>query len=267
MSVRIAITGASGKMGHALVEAIRSHPETTLTRAICRTVHSSQEQEYSHLNTQNLKNTLTVNKEEAINAADVVIDFTRPEATMDYLAICLAAQKPLVIGTTGLDAAQKTQIQSASKKIPIVMAPNMSIGINLLANLVRIAALTLKQDYDIEIIEAHHRHKVDAPSGTALFLAETAASALDLTLANEAVFGRKGHTGPRSVSEIGFSVIRGGDIVGDHTVLFAGEGERIELTHKASSRLTFAQGAVRAALFIINREPGLYDMQDVIGLR
>jgi len=267
MSTRIAITGAYGRMGRALAETILSYPDVTLSAAITRAEHSGIKPDCTQFMKQTLDTILTTDTERAIASAEVIIDFTRPEATMDYLDVCLDMHKPLVIGTTGLNETQKAQVIRASNSIPIVMAPNMSIGINLLASLVRTAARALKEGYDIEIIEAHHRHKVDAPSGTALFLAETAAAAVNRNLDNEAVFGRKGHTGPRPISQIGFSVIRGGDIVGDHTVLFAGEGERLELTHKASNRQTFAQGAIRAALFIAHHDAGLYDMQDVIGLR
>ncbi|MBU6460326.1 MAG: 4-hydroxy-tetrahydrodipicolinate reductase [Proteobacteria bacterium] len=266
MTTRITITGATGKMGHALLEAIKLHPEATLSYAISRTA-PRQQTESPSLPQKITEYSFTSDSEKAIRAADVVIDFSRPDMTMEYLKICLEANKPLVIGTTGLSAAQLNQVKKAGESLPIVMAANMSIGINLLAQLVQIAARTLQSGYDIEIIEAHHRQKVDAPSGTALFLGQQIASSLELDLDSNALFCRQGHTGVRPRSQIGFSVIRGGDIVGDHTVLFAGDGERIELTHKASSRLTFANGAIRAALYVLQKKPGLYNMQDVISLR
>ncbi|OZA20699.1 MAG: 4-hydroxy-tetrahydrodipicolinate reductase [Thiotrichales bacterium 17-46-47] len=197
---------------------------------------------------------------------DVLIDFTRPEATMAYMNACVSAKKPMVIGTTGFSASELSEMQAAAQQIPIVFAPNFSVGVNLLLGLVAKAAQVLT-DYDIEVIEAHHRYKVDAPSGTALRLGQAAADALGWDLNQCAVYGREGITGERPAKQIGFATVRGGDVVGDHTVLFAGLGERVELTHKASSRLTFAQGAVRAAQWLAHQPAGLYDMQDVLGLR
>ncbi len=195
-----------------------------------------------------------------------MVDFTRQEASMQYLDACKKANVSMVIGTTGFSVEQKLVIEAASKNIPIVFAPNMSVGVTLLINLVQSAAKVLNEGYDIEIIEAHHRHKVDAPSGTALRLGEAAASALGRNLEQCAVYGREGVTGERDPSTIGFATVRGGDVVGDHTVLFAGIGERVELTHKASSRATFALGALRAARFLTSKKSGLFDMQDVLGL-
>jgi 4-hydroxy-tetrahydrodipicolinate reductase len=211
--------------------------------------------------------------DDALKNADVLVDFTRPEATMAYLEACQKYDVKMIIGTTGLSAEQKLAIEVASKNIAIVFAPNMSVGVTLLINLVQSAARVLNEGYDIEILEAHHRHKVDAPSGTALRLGEAAASALGRNLAECAVYGREGVTGERDPSTIGFATVRGGDVVGDHTVLFAGTGERVELTHKASSRATFALGALRAAKFlgeknaVTGKKSGLFDMQDVLGLR
>jgi len=198
---------------------------------------------------------------------DVLVDFTRPEASLDYLEICRQAGKKLVIGTTGFDDAGKGRIADAARDTAIVFAPNMSVGVNLCLRLLDLAARVLADDVDIEIVEAHHRHKVDAPSGTALRMGEVVAAALGRDLKDCAVYGREGVTGERQRSTIGFATVRGGDIVGDHTVLFAGEGERVEITHKASSRMTFAKGALRAAAWLQDRKTGLYDMQDVLGLR
>jgi 4-hydroxy-tetrahydrodipicolinate reductase len=202
----------------------------------------------------------------ALTGGDALIDFTRPEATFGYLDACAAAGVPLVIGTTGFDDAGRARITAAAKQIPIVFAPNMSVGVNLLMKLAELAAQVLEDGYDIEIIEAHHRHKVDAPSGTALGLGQAVARAVNRDLASCAVYGREGVTGERDPKTIGFATVRGGDIVGDHTLLFAGVGERVELTHKASSRATFAQGALRAAKWLQGRAPGLYDMRDVLSL-
>jgi 4-hydroxy-tetrahydrodipicolinate reductase len=203
----------------------------------------------------------------ALQRAQVLIDFTRPEATFGYLEACVAAGVPLVIGTTGFDEAGRARIAAAAQRIPIVFAPNMSVGVNLLMKLAELAAGVLEDGYDIEIIEAHHRHKIDAPSGTALGLGQAVARAINRDLAKCAVYGREGVTGERDPKSIGFATVRGGDIVGDHTLLFAGVGERIELTHKASSRATFAQGALRAAKWLQGRAPGLYDMRDVLNLK
>jgi 4-hydroxy-tetrahydrodipicolinate reductase len=200
-------------------------------------------------------------------AIDVLIDFTRPEVTLSNLAVCRASGRRMVIGTTGFDAAQKEQIAAAAKETAIVFAPNMSVGVNLCLKLLDLTARVLGDEVDIEVIEAHHRHKVDAPSGTALRMGEVVAEALGRDLKDCAVYGREGRTGERDRKTIGFETIRAGDIVGDHTVLFAGIGERVEITHKASSRMTFASGAARAAGWLMQHDTGLYDMQDVLGLR
>ena len=203
----------------------------------------------------------------ALKGADVLIDFTRPEGTLHHLEICRQLGVNMVIGTTGFNAQQKAQLGAAAQKIGIMFAPNMSVGVNLTFKLLETAAKVLAQGYDIEIIEAHHRHKVDAPSGTALGMGEVIAKTLGRDLSECAVYGREGVTGERDPSTIGFATVRGGDIVGDHTVLFAGTGERIEITHKASSRATFALGALRAARFLKANGAGMYDMQDVLGLK
>jgi 4-hydroxy-tetrahydrodipicolinate reductase len=204
---------------------------------------------------------------QSLRGADVLIDFTRPEGTLAHLAVCRQLGVQLVIGTTGFSEAQKQEIATASGEVAVVMAPNMSVGVNVTLKLLQMAAQALSTGYDIEIIEAHHRHKVDAPSGTALKMGEVIAAALGRNLEDCAVYARHGHTGERDPSTIGFSTIRGGDIVGDHTVLFAATGERIEITHKSSSRVTYAQGSLRAARFLAGKRSGLYDMFDVLGLR
>jgi 4-hydroxy-tetrahydrodipicolinate reductase len=203
----------------------------------------------------------------ALTGADALIDFTRPEGTLAHLALCRKLGVNIIIGTTGFDAEQKRAISAAGQDIGVVFAPNMSVGVNLSFKLLEIAARVLNEGYDIEVVEAHHRYKVDAPSGTALRMGEVVAEALGRNLAECAVYGREGVTGERDPSTIGFATVRGGDIVGDHTVLFAGIGERVEITHKASSRMTFAQGALRAARFLAVSPAGDYDMQDVLGLR
>ena len=197
----------------------------------------------------------------------MLIDFTRPEATLAHLDACVAAGTDIVIGTTGFDDAGKAAIRRASEKIGVVFSPNMSVGVNATFKLLEMAAKMMNRGYDIEIIEAHHRHKVDAPSGTALKMGETIAAALGEKLADVAVYAREGHTGERKAGSIGFATVRGGDIVGDHTVLFAGTGERIEITHRASSRMTYATGSMRAARFLVGRKSGLFDMFDVLGIR
>ncbi len=198
---------------------------------------------------------------------DVLIDFTRPEATLAHLEICRASGRRIVIGTTGFSDEQRSHIEAAGKEIGIVIAPNMGVGVNLCFKLLDIAAKVLGDEVDIEVIEAHHRHKVDAPSGTALRMGEIVATALGRDLNDCAVYGREGHTGPRERKTIGFETIRAGDIVGEHTVMFAADGERVEITHKASSRLTFANGALRAAGWLMSKDKGVFDMQDVLGLR
>lgn len=204
---------------------------------------------------------------QGLAAADYLIDFTRPEGTLKHLAYCAEHGIKMIIGTTGFDEAGKAAIAAAAQKTAIVFAPNMSVGVNVTMKLLEMAAKSFSEGYDIEIIEAHHRHKVDAPSGTALKMGEVVAGALGRDLNDVGVFAREGVTGPRDPSSIGFATIRGGDIVGDHTVLFAGIGERIEITHKSSSRVTYAHGSLRAARFLADKTTGLFDMQDVLGLR
>jgi 4-hydroxy-tetrahydrodipicolinate reductase len=210
---------------------------------------------------------ITADVAAALHGADVLIDFTRPEGTLHHLAVCQKLGVNMVIGTTGFNAQQKAQLGAAAQHIGVVFAPNMSVGVNLSFKLLETAARVLSHGYDIEIIEAHHRHKVDAPSGTALGMGEVVAKTLGRDLAQCAVYGREGVTGERDPSTIGFATVRGGDIVGDHTVLFAGPGERVEISHKAASRMPYAQGSLRAARFLAGRTSGLFDMQDVLGLR
>ena len=267
MPIKIVIAGCSGRMGHVLLECVFADTDLVLHGALDRKDNPALGRDAGELQGKPSGVKITDSIADALKNADVLIDFTRPEASMQYLEACQNANVSMVIGTTGFSAEQKLGIEKASKNISIVFAPNMSVGVTLLINLVQSAAKVLNEGYDIEIIEAHHRHKVDAPSGTALRLGEAAADALGRNLAECAVYGREGVTGERDTNTIGFATVRGGDVVGDHTVLFAGVGERVELTHKASSRATFALGALRAAKFLADKKTGLYDMQDVLGLR
>ena len=271
--LKVVIAGCSGRMGHALLESVFADKDLQLHGALDRVGNPQLGRDAGEQLGVVSTIKVTDSIDDALKNADVLVDFTRPEATMAYLDACQKYDVKMIIGTTGLSTEQKLAIEAASKNIAIVFAPNMSVGVTLLINLVQSAAKVLNEGYDIEILEAHHRHKVDAPSGTALRLGEAAASALGRNLAECAVYGREGVTGERDPSTIGFATVRGGDVVGDHTVLFAGTGERVELTHKASSRATFALGALRAAKFlgeknaVTGKKSGLFDMQDVLGLR
>ncbi|XAH23453.1 4-hydroxy-tetrahydrodipicolinate reductase [Xylophilus sp. GW821-FHT01B05] len=263
---RVAIAGASGRMGRMLIEAVRAADDCVLAGALDAAASPAIGSDASAF--LGLASGVQITADPAIGVAgaDALIDFTRPEGTMAHLAACRERGVALVIGTTGFTAAQKADIAAAARDIPIVMAPNMSVGVNVTLKLLEMAAKALSTGYDIEILEAHHRHKVDAPSGTALKMGEVIASALGRSLDECAVYAREGVTGERDPSSIGFAAIRGGDIVGDHTVLFAGTGERIEISHKASSRAGYAQGSLRAVRFLAGKKPGLYDMFDVLGL-
>ncbi|HUP98778.1 MAG TPA: 4-hydroxy-tetrahydrodipicolinate reductase [Usitatibacter sp.] len=252
--VRVAIAGASGRMGLALLEAAAQTEGVMLGAAIDLSAST-----WGGVS-------IGTDVGSALTNSDVLIDFTRPAGTVEHVRECLAQKRAMVIGTTGFATEQLAEIKKAAKKIPIVMAPNMSIGVNVALKLVEMAARALGPDYDIEVFEMHHKKKVDAPSGTALRLGEVAARARAATLERDGVFTRHGVTGERKAGSIGFSVARGGDTVGDHTVFFAGPGERIEITHRSSSRATYAQGAMRAARFVAGKTPGLYDMDDVLGL-
>ncbi|MDO9468254.1 MAG: 4-hydroxy-tetrahydrodipicolinate reductase [Thiobacillus sp.] len=267
MRVQTAIAGVSGRMGRTLLEAVAADAGCALHAALDRPGSPLLGQDAGAAWGAASGVKVSDQPAAALPGAQALIDFTRPEATFAYLDACVAAGVPLVIGTTGFDEAGRGRIAAAAQQIPIVFAPNMSVGVNLLMKLAELAAQVLEDGYDIEIIEAHHRHKVDAPSGTALGLGQAVAGAINRDLAGCAVYGREGVTGERDPKTIGFSTVRGGDIVGDHTLLFAGIGERVELTHKASSRATFAQGALRAAKWLQGRAPGLYDMRDVLNLK
>lgn len=254
-------------MGRALLEAVAQSPDARLHAALERPGSAYVGKDAGELVGAPCGVAIVDDPEAGIAGSDVLIDFTRPEGTLGHLELCRKHKVNVVIGTTGFSVEQRRAISDAAKEIAIVFAPNMSVGVNLSFKLLEIAAKVLSEGYDIEVIEAHHRHKVDAPSGTALRMGEVVAQALGRDLAECAVYGREGVTGERSPSTIGFATVRGGDIVGDHTVMFAGTGERVEITHKASSRATFANGAVRAARFLAGRKSGLFDMQDVLGLR
>ncbi|MFI8610045.1 4-hydroxy-tetrahydrodipicolinate reductase [Pseudomonas sp. NPDC077649] len=265
---RIAVMGAAGRMGKTLIEAVRQAEGAQLTAAIDRPDSSLIGVDAGELVGLGKIGVALVDDLAAATAEfDVLIDFTHPSVTLKNLEICRAAGKAMVIGTTGFTAEEKQLLSEAAKQIPIVFAANFSVGVNLCLKLLDTAARVLGNDVDIEIIEAHHRHKVDAPSGTALRMGEVVADALGRDLQKVAVYGREGQTGARARETIGFATVRAGDVVGDHTVLFAADGERVEITHKASSRMTFAKGAVRSALWLQKRQPGLYDMQDVLELR
>ena len=268
MTTRIAIAGAGGRMGRRLIEACDISNDANLSVAFERPESSlvgSDAGELAGIGKNNISIINDLNQE--IDQFDCLIDFTSPEATLKHLASCQAAKKRIVIGTTGFSAEQIEIIKKAAEDIAIVFAPNMSVGVNLTFKLLDIAARVLGDSVDIEVIEAHHRHKVDAPSGTALRMGEVIADALDRDLKECAVYGREGQTGERDRKTIGFETIRAGDIVGEHTAMFADIGERVEITHKASSRMTFANGAVRAAQWLNQHDKGLFDMQDVLGLR
>lgn len=265
---RIAITGAAGRMGRSLIEACQQadgmevsvaleHPESSLLGSDAGDLAGIGK----------LGVTVGCDLAAVTDDFDVLIDFTRPEPTLANLEICRKAGRRMVIGTTGFSDKQRQQIATAANDVAIVFAPNMSVGVNLCFKLLDVAARVLGDDVDIEVIEAHHRHKVDAPSGTALRMGEVVADALGRDLKSCAVYGREGHTGERETKTIGFETIRAGDIVGDHTVMFAGNGERVEITHKASSRMTFANGAIRASSWLMSSDSGLFDMQDVLGLK
>jgi 4-hydroxy-tetrahydrodipicolinate reductase len=266
--MRVAVVGAAGRMGKNLIEAVgmtkgleltaaTEHPDSSLIGADAGEVAGVGK----------LGVTIAADLAAVVNDFDVVIDFTGLAPTLNHLSICREHGKKIVIGTTGFDDAQKAQIADASKEIGVVFAPNMSVGVNLCFKLLDMAARVMGDDCDIEIIEAHHRHKLDAPSGTAVRMGEVVADALGRDLSKVAVYGREGQTGERERETIGFETIRAGDVVGEHTVWFATEGERVEITHKASSRMTFAKGAARAAAWLESKDAGLFDMQDVLGLR
>lgn len=265
--VRIAVAGASGRMGRMLVEASLKEEGVQLAAAFDRPDAPFVGRDAGELVGSACGVVVGDDARAAIAAADCIIDFTRPEGTLAHLALARELGKAIVIGTTGFSPEEKAAIAQAAEEIPVVFAPNMAVGVNAVFKLLEVAARILNDGYDVEVIEAHHRFKVDAPSGTALRMGEVVARELGRDLAECAIYGREGVTGERKNETIGFSTIRGGDVVGDHTVLFAGIGERIEITHKSGSRMPYATGAVRAARFLAGRKQGLFDMQDVLGLR
>ena len=264
---QVAVAGASGRMGQMLIEAIRASDDCRLAGALDQPSSPAIGNDAAAFLGHASGVPVTADLRTGLEHAQVLIDFTRPEGTLAHLRACRELGVKAVIGTTGFTEGQKEQIADAARDIAIVMAPNMSVGVNVTLKLLEMAARALATGYDIEIIEAHHRHKVDAPSGTALKMGEVIAAALGRDLKECAVYAREGVTGERDPSTIGFSAIRGGDIVGDHTVLFAGTGERIEITHRSSSRATYAQGSLRAVRFLAGQDKGLFDMFDVLGLR
>ncbi len=265
--LNIAVAGSSGRMGRALLAAVMKDSDFHLQAALEVDGNPYLAKDVGELTGVPGSVVITDNFSAALPGCDVLIDFTRPEGTIEHLSVCRAEGIKMVIGTTGFSVEQKEVLKAASKDIALVAAPNMSVGVNVTFKLLDIAAKVLGEGYDIEIVEAHHRHKVDAPSGTALHMGEIVAQATGNNLSEVAVYGREGVTGERLSGTIGFSTIRGGDIVGDHTAMFVGTGERIEISHKASSRATFTNGALRAARFLAGKDKGLFDMQDVLGLR
>ncbi|WP_227370426.1 4-hydroxy-tetrahydrodipicolinate reductase [Halomonas sp. M20] len=266
---RIAIVGVAGRMGRTLVAAVEQDAQTRLAAGIVEPQSSLKGADIGELAGQGKLGISAVDSlASAVDDFDVLIDFTTPRVTLGNLAFCAEHGKGIVIGTTGLGDDELAELNDYRDRVPMVFAPNMSVGVNLTLKLLETAARALGDEgYDIEVIEAHHRHKVDAPSGTALKMGEVVAESLGRSLKEHGVFERVGQSGPRSDKEIGFATVRAGDIVGEHTVLFATEGERIEITHKASSRMTFAKGAVRAARWVSEQPAGRYDMQDVLGLK
>lgn len=267
MTTRIAVTGAGGRMGRMLVETISLVDSAVLSAAIERpgsTLVGADAGELAGVGHNGV--TVVGDIAEVVDAFDVLIDFTSPSATLANAAVCAANGKRMVIGTTGFTAEEKQQLLAHQAVMPICMAANFSTGVNVTLKLLELAAKTMGADVDIEIVEAHHRHKVDSPSGTALAMGEVVADALGRDLEKVAVYGREGVIGARDRETIGFATVRGGDVVGDHTVMFLAEGERVEISHKASSRMSFARGAVRAAVWLADRQPALYNMQDVLGL-
>ena len=265
---KIAVVGAGGRMGRSLVRAVTETDGMSLGAATERPESGLAGQDAGDLaGVGRLDVALATRLDEVVDDFDVVIDFTTPSATISHLEVCRQAGKRMVIGTTGLGEAEKQALQSAAAETAIVFAPNMSVGVNLCFKLLELASRVMGDEADIEIIEAHHRHKVDAPSGTALRMGEVIAETLGRDLQSCAVYGREGNTGPRDSKTIGFETIRAGDVVGEHSVWFAMEGERVEIAHKASSRMNFARGAVRAANWVVSKQQGLFDMQDVLNLR
>jgi 4-hydroxy-tetrahydrodipicolinate reductase len=265
--LRIAIAGASGRMGKMLIEAVGNASDMTLAGALDIATSPAVGGDPMAFLGKSCDVRVTADLAQGLRDADVLIDFTRPAATLAHLAVCRRHGTRMVIGTTGFTEAERAMIQDAARDTAVMLAPNMSVGVNVAMKLIDMATRALAAGCDIEIIESHHRDKVDAPSGTALKMGEVVAQAQGKRLADIEVHGRHGHTGARTPGSVGFSAIRGGDIVGEHTVMFIGSGERIEITHRSTSRANYAQGSLRAARFIASRSTGLYDMDDVLGLR
>lgn len=264
---RICVAGASGRMGRMLIEAVCKADDCQLSGALDQASCPGVGVDPAAFLGLSSGVAVTSDLRMGLSNTDALIDFTRPEGTLAHLLVCRELKVNMVIGTTGFSDAQKAEIAAAAQEIAIVMAPNMSVGVNVTLKLIEMAAQALCTGYDVEIIEAHHRHKVDAPSGTALKMGEVVANAMGRNLKDCAVYARHGLTGERDPSSIGFATLRGGDIVGDHTVLFAGTGERIEISHKSGSRVSYADGSLRAARFLHGRTAGLYDMADVLSLK
>jgi 4-hydroxy-tetrahydrodipicolinate reductase len=271
VSVRVAIAGAGGRMGQALIEAAQSSPDLVLAAALDVPGSPGIGRDAGERIGRSTGITIGSDVDAALSASDVLIDFTRPDGTLAHAAACARRGVAMVVGTTGLSPAQKAELGAVAKSVPIVFAPNMSVGVNVLLKLTELASAALGPAFDVEVVEMHHKHKVDAPSGTALALGEAAARGAKAVLKDVAVYAREGHTGERKPGTIGFATLRGGDVVGEHTVIFAGHGERVEVSHRATSRQTFAGGALRAAAFVAKcraeGRAGLFDMADVLGLR
>jgi 4-hydroxy-tetrahydrodipicolinate reductase len=266
-AIRIAIAGSAGRMGATLIEAVLADADFALAAALEQSGHPALGRDAGECVGRPCGVPVSDDVAHALEASDVLIDFTRPQGTLAHLARCAALGRSMVIGTTGFSADEHGRITQAASAIALVIAPNMAVGVNVLFKLAEMAARTLGDGYDVEIVEAHHRHKVDAPSGTALKLGEMVAAALGRDLASCAVHGRHGDTGERDPRAIGFHALRGGDIVGEHTVMFAGSGERVEVSVRSASRMTYALGALRAAKFLRGRTAGRYDMFDVLGIK
>ena len=265
--MKIAVVGACGRMGRMIIESVLKDGQATLASAIDQPGTAALGKDAGELVGMPCGVAVSSDVEAGIARADCLIDFTRPEGTLEHLEICRRHKVAIVIGTTGFDDAGKAAIAAAAREIAVVFSPNMSVGVNVVFKLLDTASRILNEGYAIELVEAHHRHKIDAPSGTALGMGEVVARALGRDLKQCAVYGREGVTGERDPSTIGFATVRGGDIVGDHTVMYCGTGERVEISHKAGSRMPYAQGSLRAARFLAGRSSGLFDMQDVLGLR
>jgi 4-hydroxy-tetrahydrodipicolinate reductase len=264
--LRIAVAGASGRMGRVLIEAVQASDDCTLSGALDLPGSPALGQDAAAFLGRPCGVMVTAELRQGLTGADVLIDFTRPEGTLAHLVVCRELGVRAVIGTTGFTVEQKASIADHAKSVAVMVSANMSVGVNVMLRLLAMASKSLGEGYDIEVIEAHHKHKVDAPSGTALAMGDVLAQARGVDLAKQGVFTRHGHTGERAPGSIGFATVRGGDIIGEHTVLFAGPGERIEIAHKSSSRDNYADGSLRAARFVCRRESGLYSMNDVLGL-